>query len=138
MTQTTHSPITATASGGDLYVPDCPPKQVGTVTDASGHVGTKLVDGCNGKALSTFFDNPKYDYEAIPSTTTAKAQTGWTFYPDEPLADQAAHAQIFMADMLAVLMLAFILAGAVLIGRDLVALIQARFRGPPTRSPPHQ
>ena len=64
-------------------------------------------------------------YAPEPSTTT-KAETGYTFYPDQTLANEAARAQIFMADMLAWMILAVLVAGAVLWIRDIVRYLRGR------------
>ena len=107
MTATSYvdNPPEPTASGGDLYA-----------------TGTQ------------------YDYEPLPTnvakhtdpwyapepSTTAKAETGYTFYPDQTLANEAARVQIFMADMLAWMILAVLVAGAVLWIRDIVRFLRGR------------
>ena len=106
------NPPELTASGGDLYAPN-----------------TKYD-----------YEPLKYDYQPIPTaaakhadpwyapgpSTTTKAEPGYTFYPDQTLANEAARSQIFMADMLAFLLLAFLLAGAVLWLRDIVRVLRGR------------
>ena len=117
-------------------------------------------------SATIFFDNPpeptasggnlyapntKYDYQPLPTTaakhndpwyapessTTTKAETGYTFYPIEDLAAEQAKSTIFLADVTALCLAAGLLYGLVLIGRDIVGFIRSRKRRSNIDPPSH-